>query len=74
METIWLKPVEHFMKKDKSLMLLEFNWEEAIGMICLVAVDECGNIVCGLRLKTIKPYRKIVSHNIHGMKIGYLPI
>ena len=51
METIWIKPVDHFRWKDNFTFYKETPLTE-IGKIFLLAVDKEGNTVAGLRLKS----------------------
>jgi len=55
METIWVKPFDHFSKKDAGILGYEVtDWRREVGGIFLLAVDKAGNIVAGLRLKNWK--------------------
>ena len=55
METIWVKPFDHFSKKDAGIVQHEVtDWRKEVGCIFLLAVDKADNIVVGLRLKSWK--------------------
>ena len=54
METIWLKPVDHFRNKELDFVAYEESDLSVIDKIFLLAVDEAGCIVVGLRLKRWK--------------------
>ena len=54
METIWCKPLDHFRKNGSDFITYEETTSSAIDKIFYLAVDEAGNIVVGLRLKSWK--------------------
>lgn len=55
METIWCKPFDYYREKDGSIVQYEVtDWSKEIGRHFLLAVDEAGSIVIGLKLKTWK--------------------